>query len=57
MEPLTLDEIEALAKDRLPKHVYDFYASGSDSQNALARNRTAFSKYVHINFNLILSNT
>ncbi|KFA79191.1 hypothetical protein S40288_02392, partial [Stachybotrys chartarum IBT 40288] len=44
MEPLTLDEIEALAKDKLPKHVYDFYASGSDSQNALARNRTAFSK-------------
>lgn len=44
MIPLTLDEIEAAARDKLPRHIYDFYASGSDNQRALARNRNAFSR-------------
>jgi (S)-2-hydroxy-acid oxidase len=44
MDPITVEEIELVAKDKLPKHVYDFYASGSDSQRALVRNRDAFSR-------------
>lgn len=46
MNPITLDEIEALAKEKLPRHIYDLYASGSDDQRALARNRDAFKRYV-----------
>ncbi|KAH7324156.1 S-2-hydroxy-acid oxidase [Stachybotrys elegans] len=44
MQPLTLDEVEAVARNKLPRHVYDFYAAGSDQQKALARNREAFSR-------------
>lgn len=44
--PITLDEVESLAKTKLPKYIYDFYASGSDEQEALARNRDAFKKSV-----------
>lgn len=41
---LTLNEIESAAKKRLPKHIYDFYASGADEQDVLARNRKAFKR-------------
>ncbi|KAE8370446.1 FMN-dependent dehydrogenase [Aspergillus caelatus] len=33
-----------MAKVKLPKHIYEFYASGSDSQSALARNENAFNR-------------
>ncbi|KAE8381834.1 FMN-dependent dehydrogenase [Aspergillus bertholletiae] len=41
-DPITLREVESIAKDKLPRHVYEFYASGSDAQNALVRNEKAF---------------
>ncbi|PWY80866.1 FMN-dependent alpha-hydroxy acid dehydrogenase [Aspergillus sclerotioniger CBS 115572] len=43
-DPLTLPEVEHAAKARLPSHIYEFYASGSDQQNALARNEKAFDR-------------
>ncbi|RAL02635.1 alpha-hydroxy acid oxidase [Aspergillus ibericus CBS 121593] len=43
-DPLTLHEFEQAAKARLPAHIYEFYASGSDQQNALARNEAAFNR-------------
>lgn len=44
--PLTLGEVEEAAKEKLPKHIYDFYASGSDDEEALRRNVAAFNRLV-----------
>ncbi|PYH92810.1 S-2-hydroxy-acid oxidase [Aspergillus ellipticus CBS 707.79] len=46
LSPLTLREVENAAKDRLPRHIYDFYASGSDNQLAVSRNEEAFERHV-----------
>lgn len=43
-DPITVDEVEAIAKRRLPGHVYDLYASGADDQDTLRRNREAFNE-------------
>ncbi|KAL5187961.1 (S)-2-hydroxy-acid oxidase GLO1 [Glycine soja] len=37
-------EYEAIAKEKLPKMVYDFYASGAEDQWTLKENRNAFSR-------------
>ncbi|KAH8429194.1 alpha-hydroxy acid oxidase [Aspergillus melleus] len=42
--PLTVTEVEQIARDKLPKHIYEFYASGSDEQKALVRNEKAFDR-------------
>jgi (S)-2-hydroxy-acid oxidase len=35
---------EAIAKQKLPKMVFDYYASGAEDQWTLAENRNAFSR-------------
>ncbi|KAK9093417.1 hypothetical protein Syun_028328 [Stephania yunnanensis] len=37
-------EYEAIAKERLPKMVYEFFASGAEDQWTLKENRSAFSR-------------
>lgn len=37
-------EYQAIAKEKLPKMVYDYYASGAEDQWTLQENRNAFSK-------------
>ncbi|KAL5977466.1 Lactoylglutathione lyase [Asimina triloba] len=37
-------EFEAIAKEKLPKMVYDYYASGAEDQWTLQENRQAFSR-------------
>ncbi|KAL0328357.1 UNVERIFIED_CONTAM: Peroxisomal (S)-2-hydroxy-acid oxidase [Sesamum calycinum] len=37
-------EYQAIAKEKLPKMVYDYYASGAEDQWTLAENRNAFSR-------------
>lgn len=45
MESVTnVMEYEILAKKRLPKMIYDYYASGAEDQWTLQENRNAFSK-------------
>ena len=44
--PITIDELEAIAKQKLPSNVYDYYSSGSDDQKCLRRNLSAFDRYV-----------
>ncbi|KAK4488162.1 hypothetical protein RD792_003904, partial [Penstemon davidsonii] len=45
MENITnVMEYEAIAKEKLPKMVYDYYASGAEDQWTLQENRNAFSK-------------
>jgi hypothetical protein len=43
--PITIDELEVIAKESLPQNVYEYYACGSDEQKCLRRNRTAFDRY------------
>jgi (S)-2-hydroxy-acid oxidase len=42
--PITVAEIEDIAKSRLPKNVYDYYACGADEQKAVARNHSMFDR-------------
>ncbi|CAN4103054.1 unnamed protein product [Withania somnifera] len=45
MEEITnVMEYEEIAKKKLPKMVYDYYASGAEDQWTLAENRNAFSR-------------
>lgn len=45
MESVTnVMEYEILAKERLPKMIYDYYASGAEDQWTLQENRNAFSR-------------
>jgi (S)-2-hydroxy-acid oxidase len=43
-DPITVSEVEQLARMRLPKAVYDYYSSGTDDQYALRRNVDSFSR-------------
>ncbi|KAF1854808.1 hypothetical protein Lal_00008670 [Lupinus albus] len=43
-QPLTLHQVELAAKSKLPQHIYEFYASGSDDEEALRRNVDAFNR-------------
>ncbi|XP_021894989.1 peroxisomal (S)-2-hydroxy-acid oxidase [Carica papaya] len=44
MEITNVTEYEAIAKQKLPKMVYDYYASGAEDQWTLQENRNAFSR-------------
>ncbi|KVH97360.1 Aldolase-type TIM barrel [Cynara cardunculus var. scolymus] len=41
-------EYEALAKEKLPKMIYDYYASGAEDQWTLKENRNAFSRILRV---------
>jgi len=43
-DPITVPEVEQLARMRLSKAVYDYYSSGADDQYALRRNINSFSE-------------
>lgn len=43
-DAITISDVEEVARKRLPGPVYDYYASGSDEQQALRRNVDAFSR-------------
>ena len=42
MKPLTLDEYESLARERMERSAYDYYAGGAGDERTLAANRAAF---------------
>lgn len=42
MPPLTTDEYEALARKRMDRSAYDYYAGGAGDERTLAANREAF---------------
>ncbi|KAJ0249302.1 (S)-2-hydroxy-acid oxidase GLO1 [Hirschfeldia incana] len=44
MEITNVTEYEAIAKEKLPKMVYDYYASGAEDQWTLKENRNAFAR-------------
>ncbi len=39
-----VDEFEALAKKKMPKMAFDYYASGAEDEHTLQQNRDAFSR-------------
>jgi 4-hydroxymandelate oxidase len=43
-QPVNLLEYEILARERLPKMFYDYYAGGSDAEITLSENRMAFER-------------
>lgn len=43
-EVVNVSEYEELAKQKLPKMVYDYYASGAEDQWTLKENRSAFER-------------
>lgn len=44
MTPLTVDEFEAIARERMERSAYDYYAGGSGEERTLAANREAFNR-------------
>ena len=44
MKPLTVDEYEAIARERMERSAYDYYAGGSGDERTLAANRSAFDR-------------
>ncbi|KAJ5122556.1 FMN-dependent dehydrogenase [Penicillium atrosanguineum] len=38
-DPITVDQVEAIARNKLPVNVYNYYSCGSDEQTAVERNR------------------
>lgn len=43
-EVVNVDEDEVLAKRRMPKMVFDYFANSTENQVSLRENRTAFSR-------------
>jgi isopentenyl diphosphate isomerase/L-lactate dehydrogenase-like FMN-dependent dehydrogenase len=43
---VTVDDYEPVARERLPRDVYDFYAGGAGDEWTLAENRRAFERWV-----------
>lgn len=43
-DPLTIAEVRRIAKERLSRHVWDYYVSGSDDQLSVARNASIYDK-------------
>ena len=50
MEITNVTEYEAIAKEKLPKMVYDYYASGAEDQWTLQENRNAFARILLVFF-------
>ena len=42
--PLTVAELEAIAKGKLTRQVWDYYVSGAEEQSTIKRNRQAYEK-------------
>lgn len=55
MEVTNVTEYEAIAKEKLPKMVYDYYASGAEDQWTLKENRNAFSRILYVPFHAFAS--
>lgn len=43
-EFINLEEVEELARARLPKQAYDYYSGGAETMSAVRDNRAAFGR-------------
>ena len=46
MEPVCIDDIAELAKQKLDRNAYNYYASGADEEQTLKDNVEAFKRLV-----------
>ena len=44
MEPINVFELEAIAREKLPREAYDYYASGANDEVTLGANRAAYER-------------
>jgi len=44
VEPINLFELEAIAREKLPREAYDYYASGAEDEVTLRENRAAYER-------------
>src|SRR5215203_4463273 len=44
MEPINLFDLEAIAREKLPRDAYDYYASGAHDEVTLRENRAAYDR-------------
>ena len=52
MEPVTVDDLEALARESLAPMAYDYFRSGADEEHTLRRNREAWDEHA-IHFRIL----
>lgn len=45
-DPITISQVEAVARQKLPDNVYDYYSCGADEQTARERNQADFDRWV-----------
>ncbi len=45
---INVADFEALARKRMPRAYYDYYAGGSEDERTLSRNRGGFDRYVFL---------
>ena len=50
MEIRNVTEYEAIAKEKLPKMVYDYFASGAEDEWTLQENRNTFARILLVFF-------
>jgi 4-hydroxymandelate oxidase len=44
MEPINIFDLERIAREKLPKEAYDYYASGAHDEVTLRENRAAYER-------------
>ncbi len=44
MDPINVFDLEAIARERIPKEAWDYYASGAEDEVTLRQNRAAFER-------------
>lgn len=54
MEITNVTEYEAIARQKLPKMAFDYYASGAEDQWTLKENREAFSRILYDSFHILI---
>lgn len=43
-DPLSINQVEAIARRNLPSQVYNYYACGADDETAIDRNKEDFNR-------------
>lgn len=43
-DPITIGQVEAIARQKLPDNVYNYYSCGADEQTAIERNQADFER-------------
>ena len=53
MNPITISEIESIAKEKLSPVAYDYYSSGADDEITLRDNSEAYNR-IHLKYRVLV---